>query len=528
MTQYPIWVFEADAGVPGSPTIRTLRASSGPVGYRSLDKPGDYPCTIIDAANVRRNLIAPRRTFGPSEMAAGEVRLDNTDGRYDEWFDFGYGFPGRLWLAYPDTPYANLIPVIFGKIEQPTGGDNDIVFRFRDRQLELERLISPEYYLGTNSGTTGTEGTADDIKGKNKIRIFGAPYNVSPDPANANDRLFSYNHAKDGSLAAVASITQRLNGSPWTPGTNYASLALLQAGTPAQGVYDTARSLGLERLGGSAPGEGGGITADIVESSTAALNRMPSVVERILIDAGVDPSEIVNELSSGSPTPADWQVGLVVRGETYREALDMLCGESAIVFWPDSQGVYKIRKFMPPQVPVCGFKRFDFPNTAEATDFAIIALNRIATKDEGAGVPAWRITVNYQKMWTVQDKDAMAAAVSFQNKEFYGREYRSVTVENPAIRDQFPEAVEMEFNTLLNDEADARRLADHFMLLYGTPRRMFNLSARYTVPVAESIDLGDTVTVTYPRFGLENGADFVITGIRYDAKNFNIELELWG
>jgi hypothetical protein len=525
-----MWIVEITAGIPGSPTLRTLRASSGPIGYNHPSAPGYYPPDVVDAANIRRNIVAPRMTFGPSEIGAGEIVLDNVDGRYDEWFDYGYGFNAYVYLVQPTTPYSQRTFVAAGKVEQPVGVNAQIVFRFRDRQAELDRLISPEYYLGTNSGTTGTEGKAQDIKGQNKIRIFGKPLNVTPDPLNANDRLYGYNHTKAGGMAPVASITQRLNGAPWDIGTDYGSLAALQAGSPVQGDYDTALTLGLERLGGSAPGisGAGGITADIVESSTAATNRMPSVIQRLLLDAGIASGDIDVQLTGSSPSLADWDVGLVIRGETYRAALEMLCSNSAIWYCPNRLGVYQVRKFTPPGTPVAGFKKFNYPAVAASTDYAIKSLERIATSDNGRGVPAWRITVNYAKLWTVQDKDALASSLSDETKEYYSREYRSVTVTNSSIRDQFPEAVELTFDTVLNRQDDAQQLADELMVLYGAPRQMYKLKAQYTESVAAAIDLGDTVRVTHERFGLDNGKNFVITGMRYDAKAFDVELEIWG
>lgn len=522
-----IWLAEITAGVPGSPTERILRVASPP-GYNHASAPGYYAPDIIDAANIKRNIVAPRRTFGPSEIGAGEVKVQNTNGIYDDWFDYGYGFTARIFLCLPTDDYTTLQPVITGQIEQPSGNKDEIIFRFKDRQVELDKLFSPEAYLGTNSGVTGTEGNASDIKGQAKIRIFGEPLNVTPDAVNSNDRLYGLNHTKAGALAPVVSITQRMNGSPWTLRNNYASLALLQAATPPQGNYDTALTLGLHRLGGTAPGTGGAITCDVVESATPATNQISSVIKRLLLDAGVALSDIDMQVDVGSPSTAAWYVGMVVKGETYRAALDMLCGGSAIWYCPNRLGVYQVRKFQAPGTPVAGFKKFDYPNIAGANDYQIKSLEKVISKDDGSGIPAWRIKVNYAKNWTVQDKDALASGLSDTVKEHYSREWLSHTVENSSIRDQFPEAVELEFNTLLTREVDAIQLATHLMTLYGVPRQMYKLTAAYNAPLAQAIDLGDTVTITYNRYGLGAGKNTVIVGLRYNAKKYEIEADLWG
>lgn len=523
-----IYLVEITAGVAGSPIQRTLRVASAPLGYNNPTAPAYYAPHLIEAANIRRAIVAPRRTFGASEIGVGEVRVMNIDGVYDEWFDFGYGFDSRVLIGDHTDDYGDFTVVLTGKVEQPSGNKDEIIFRFRDRQIELDRLVSPVAYLGTNSGTTGTEGNANDIKGQSKIRVFGEVFNITPDAINANDRLYGVNHTKAGVLDDVNSITMRLNGSAWTLAGNDADIATLQAASISQGNYRTSLANGALRLGGSAPAEGGAITCDVIESSTGSVNQIASIIERLLLDAGVASGDIDVRLDDSSPSFAAWTAGLLIRDETYRTALDTLCGNSAIWYCPNRLGVYQVRRFDVPSNPVAGFKKFDYPNVAAATDYEIRDLERIVTNDEGRGVPAWRITVNYKRMWTVQDRDGLAAAISDDDRELYSREYRSVTVTNEAIRDQYPEAVELEFNTVLTRESDATLLANHLLDLYGVQRSMYRLTARYNVPIAQAIDLGDTITVTHNRYGLQSGRDFVITAMRYNAQKYEIELELWG
>lgn len=525
------WLCEIVAGVSGSPSNETLYASS--VGYNHPSAPGFYPARIIDAANIKRNIVSARRTFGESDITGGEVRLNNIDRFYDEWFDKGYGFECRLLLGDDKDAYDQYDVIMVGKVEQPSGDRDSIVFRFRSRQLELERLISPEYYAGTNSGVNGTEGTQNDIKGVNKIRVFGKPKNVTPDPANANIRLYAFNHDKAGVLAPVNSIVQRLNGSPWTNNADYATVASLQAASISQGEYETSLANGVERLGGSAPGETGGITADVVESATPSENQAASVFNRLLLDAEVDVSDISSSDIAQIATDAPYDVGVVVRGESYKEVLDMLSTSIGGWYAENSLGVYNVRRLVDPNggsptaVSVATFKRASYPNTLATDEFEIREIDRVVSSDEGRGVPAWRITVNYDRLWTVQDKNALATGLSDETREYYGREYRSITVENSSIRAQFPEAVELEFDTLLVNENDATDLANHFMELYGVQRSIY----RVTVGIGcacQTIDLGDVVTLEYPRYGLQNGKQFVIIGMQYNAKTFEIEMELWG
>lgn len=523
-----IYLVEITAGVPGSPTKRTLRVASAPKGYNHPTAPGYYPPHLIEAANVQRTVVAPRRTFGPSQIGGGEVRVQNIDGTYDEWFDYGYGHESRVLLVDSDGDYSSAVVMMTGKVEQPTGNKDEIVFRFRDRQYELDKQVSPSYYLGNNSGTDGTEGRPEDIKGQNKIRTLGEVFNVTPDPINANDQLYGVNHDVDGDFASVDSIVQRLNGSPWDNAGDDIDIANLQAASISQGDYRTCLDSGAFRRGGSAPGQGGAVTCDIVENSSEAENYIGDIAERLIQSAGVPPEQINNRLKSGSPTQAPWVAGLVLRSETILQGLDILIGPAGIVSWTDRLGMYQIALFDEPGIPVAGFKKFDYPNVAKPNEFKIIDLERITSNDEGSGVPAWRITLNYKRMWTVQDKDALASGLTDEEKEFYGREYRSLTWENPSIREQYPEAVELTFNTVLTRQDQAQLLLNHLAKLYGVARQMYRLTAQYDKPIAEAIDLLDTVQVTYDRYGLQNGKPFVITSLRYNTAQYIIQSEIWG
>lgn len=527
------WLCEITAGISGSPSVETLYASS--VGYNHPSAPAYYPPRIIDAANIKRNITAARRTFGRSDITGGEVRLNNIDGFYDEWFDKGYGFECRVLFGDSEQAYQYYDVIMVGKVEQPSGDRDSIIFRFRSRQLELERLISPEPYAGTNSGTTGIEGTENDIKGESKIRIFGAPRNVTPDPVNTSLRLYAYNHDKAGNLAAIDSIAeQRLNGSPWTFNADYSALATLQAASIAQGEYETSLANGVLRLGGSAPGETGGTTGDVVENATASQNQAASVINRLFLDADVSSGDISSSDITTLTADVPYEVGVVVKDQTYAEVLDMLATSIGGWYAENGQGVYNVKRLIDPNggsptvTPVATFKRFDYPNVAAVGDFAILDIDRVVSDDDGRGVPAWRITVNYDRLWTVQDKNALATGLSDETREYYSREYRSVTLENPPIRTQYPEAVELTFDTLLTKEADAIDLANHFQDLYGVQRAVYRVTIGIQCYCGSLVDLGDVVKIIHPRYGLQNGKQFIIIGMQYNAKKSEVELELWG
>jgi len=530
-----IWLAEVTAGIEGSPATNVLRVASAPYGYNHPSAAGYYAPAIKQAANLRRAIVANGRTFGGSQLAYGELVIDNISGEYDAWLDYGYGFEGKLLLGDHLADYSTFVTVISGTIEQATGDLKEVVFRFRDRQLELDREISPSVYAGTNSGVTGLEGTPNDIKGQNKIRVFGKVRNIVPDALNINDLVWGVNHDKNGVLAPISVFDGgdgiRVNGSAWTFHANYADATAMIASThPGQGKYITAYSDGVFQLGGTLEGQ---ITCDVDESATANDNRLPRLVQRLLLDAGVDSGDISAADLTALQAVANYDAGVVVKSETYRAVLDMLAASYGGWYAPNRLGVYNFRQIKDPSgspTPTIAatFKRFIYPEVAGLGDYKIEQLERLVSNDEGRGIPTWKITVNYQKNWTVQDGGTIAPAVTEETRLYYGLPYRSITVTNTAIRTQYPEAIELVFDTIVDNETDATALANHYLDLYGVRRNLYRLVAEYDVDLAGAIDLGDVVKVFYPRFGLDNGALFNIHGILYDARAKTVELELWG
>lgn len=543
-----------------SPTEQAvLRVASFP-GFNAPDSPGFFAPAIKQPAKIKRHIVAGGRPgeggrlFGASEVSYGALVVDNITGEYDAWLSYGYGDPAIIQLVDSAAAYASAVTVLTGVIEQATGDSKELVFRFRDRLAELDLPVQPSTYLGTG----GLEGQPASLKGKPKIRLFGACKNIDADPVDPTQNIFSCNHTKAGAAAPLASAPAvRVNGQASVFSADYASEAALRAATVAQGYFATANALGLLRVGGTI-GQGQ-VTADCTERTTSAENHIASLLNRLLLDAGVSGADIIAGDITQLEIDAPYEAGSIFRGETYREALDLLRIGALAWVAPNRLGQYNIRRIKAPGVTedggtylvddsgalpvddggayvvldtkaatVATFKPYTYPNVAGANDFEIRSIEPLVSSDDSKGVPAWQITVNYLKLGTVQSSDALAAAVPEADKAFYSQQYRSITREDATIKNHYPNAVSLSFDTLLTQQADATALADDLLALLGVRRELFRVVASYTIPLAQALDLGDVVRLFYPRFGLENGKLFNVHGIEYDAQQGEVELELWG
>jgi hypothetical protein len=528
-----IFLLEIPARTAGSPSMKTLRVATFP-GYNHPTAPGYYPPHLKQPGLVERHISSQGTVIGESEVSYGVNVIANMPGAdgagpYDEYFDYGYGDEATLLLGDSDEPYSSFVTVQIGKPQQPEGDERDITFRWRGRDTELDLPASQATYAGTNLQSPGgeVEGTPEDLQGQRKIRIFGKVLNVAADPVDSSQNIFGLNHDQDGDLAVISSIDGvRVNGSVWNAGSDRASLAALQSASPAQGDYDTSLASGLIKLGGTI-GQGR-VTVDVTENATASNNRVAGLLNRLLQDAGVDSGDIVTADVTQLESEAGYTAGVVVRNQNWRELIDLVRLSGAAWVAPNRLGKYNMQQIKAPAgTAAATFRRFEYPNVAGANDFAIRSIERLLPQDQNRGVPIWQVTVNYGRFWETQE-GALASGLSEADKKKYATAFRSVTAEDAAVKDQFPLAGTLTVDTVLVNEADAQAIADHLLTLFGVRRDLYRLVARYDAPLAAAVDLGDVVEVFDPRFGLSAGKKFNVHGIQYNARKFEIKLELWG
>jgi hypothetical protein len=66
------------------------------------------------------------------------------------------------------------------------------------------------------------------------------------------------------------------------------------------------------------------------------------------------------------------------------------------------------------------------------------------------------------------------------------------------------------------------------LTLYKTRRDMYEVTVRVDASTAALLDLGKVVTLQLPRFGLNSGKLFLITGITTNMRGYRFDLTLWG
>ena len=523
-----VYLFETTARDASANPV-PVRLSTGE-GYNHPSAPGYFEPAIAAAAlsvAVQRAAFTAS-AFGAGDVQFGDVTAANT-GALDAYEALGYGQAATLKVGDEAAPYGSFTTLVSARCRDVVPASAALAFVWQGRLRELDEPASPATFAGTNSGTTGLEGTANDIGGKRKPRAWGKLRNIEPVLLNASTRIYGWNFDKTGDRLPTHSLEAvRFRGSLWTFGTDYATAALLAASTPTNGTYNTCLAESLILMGGSVPLNGGPVTLDATIEADAADRTAPALLNRLLLDAGVAPADIIAGDIATLTAQAPYEAGIYLFGDDpYRALCDRLSASVAAVYIPDRLGRYRIRRIAAPSgVPVARFKRFDLLSAAASDEYDLLACEPVVGEP---WVPAKEISVRYAPNFTPLRAADVAAAVSDDDRAFLTQAWRITAPQTlPDIAAQYGDAEVRRFDTLLSQEADALAMRAVFAALFGAKRRFWQASVSLPPSLAAALDIGDTVRLTQPRYGMAAGKDFVVHGIRTFDSTDTAELKLFG
>ncbi|MBS7792164.1 hypothetical protein KTR66_19350 [Roseococcus sp. SDR] len=495
-------------------------------GWAGPGAPGFYDGRILENPTLRRTAFASGTTGGRIEQGFGELRLANPDGALDGLADFG--FDGRnltLRVGEAHQAYGAFTVLLRGTIEQPTFSELRIAFRIRDRIFELDKPVQEATYAGTNIGASGVEGTADTIKGRRKPRLWGRVLGVSPVLVNAPAQIWQVN---DGPISAA---TMFEGGIAIANGAPYASLAELQAVSPAAGQARAWLAGGLIRLGSSPTLQ---VTADVDEGAAAADRTAAQVLSRMAAAAGILSGDMVAADVAALDLAAPGQVGVWTNGEgSFISAMEQVAAGVGAWVGFDRLGRLRMRRLeVPAGSPVATLAILDRGSASGPATADIVSLERMPTNDAGRGVPAWRVTLSYGRIWTPLERDALALGVSDARAAFLREPVRNAVAENAAVKSKHLQANDLAFESLLVSEADAQAEAARRLVMFASRRDRLRVRVVTRPDMLAAIDLGAIVSVATHRYGYASGRLMVVTGIEMGADGWGrpdvLTLDLWG
>ncbi|WP_424813574.1 hypothetical protein [Roseococcus sp. YIM B11640] len=507
-----------DATIPGT---RVLRYCTG-LGYNHPNAPGFYEPCIRDPGQIARSMFASRTTLGAVAIAKGDILLVNPDGLLDGLIDCGFdGRPLVIKVGEDAAAYSSFVTVFSGTMLPPRFSLQEVQLRLRDRLDELGKPLLTTKFAGTNSLPNGLEG-GDDIKGKVKPRAYGVSREVSPPCVNTARLIYQLS---DG---AVQAVTVYDNAVALTAGAAYSSQADMEANAPAAGQYRLWSSSGGSyiRLGASPVGQ---ITADVTAGATSAARTSAQILKAIAIAAGIPSGDIVAGDVTGLDAASSAETGIWISDEmTAQQAMEAVAPSAGAWFGFDRLGQLRMAQLAAPAgTPVATLKRLTRSQVAESDTIDLLAFELVTGNDGDDGLPAYRVTVEYQRCYTTFPQ-VLDGTVTAARRTFLSNEYRKVVAEDLTVQTKHPKSPEITIRTPLDVTAAAQAEADRQLAMRKVRRDRATATIRADASVAALIDLGVVVRVQITRFGFSAGKLFRVIGITPRLAVGEIDLELWG
>ena len=481
------------------------------------DTPPDvsFHTRMIQPGSIAAHIFRSGSTSGKSNLALGELVLNNAGGGLDYMLEYGFDGRDALLLVVDDGgAFDDAVQLLSVTMEQPEWTENSITIRLRDKQFETKRPSQPSIYLGNNTLPNGLEGVAEDLRGKPKPYSYGAPANVTPRQVNSARLIYQVHTG----LAAIPTNSVFDNGVALTAGAAYASQADMETTAPAAGGYRVwATSSGTFFRLGSTPA--GVVTAEVLEGATAADRTVAQVWKKLLLQAGFSLGNIDTASITAHDTVNSAPVGLYIdEQEDLQSVLDRVASTTGSWWGQDSDGQFKIERLEAPSGTP----------TLVITRPQVLRLERLASSDVGWGLPVWEVVAYYGRNYTVQTGTAVAGSVTQARRGYLAEEWRSTRYSDPAVKTAHPQSPTLELWTLFTNEADAYAEAQRVQQMRGVHRDRYEVTFQMSSANPNAIWLGQVVQLFYHRFNLQAGKLFRVTSVDYNLEKFQVTLTLWG
>ncbi len=494
--------------VAGGEAINIYLSDSGYISL-STDAPANtvWEARLQSGYNFEASLFRGEEPEGGSDTGRGEIVINNADGFYDS--SARLGFDGRIvevWTGKKTWPFALFAKQFEGTVEHLEWTEGHLTMKARDKRFNTERSIGVVLYPGT-----GGLGGNSDIKGLPKPQIYGEQYNVRAtlvDPANLvyqiHDRLTS------------AIFAVRDKGVALTADGNVSTASVLTT-TVSAGTYVTNLSTGVFKLGASPSGL---ITADVRGDAVGGyVSTTAAIVRRIITTrlTGQSISDPGGLLTSSFDTLVSTQaatVGIAVAPNSKTsDVLNALMVGIGGFWYFTRAGKFAVGRLENPA---------GLTSTRTITDAEISSAN---PPRRTAAIPSWRRRVAWQQLGVAQSPDALAGSVSDADRAYYSQIARFSEANDSSVLTVHKLAQDKVTPGLFAASADADTEVTRLLALHKTLRDF------YEVGVTDAMfefNLGQIVKLTYARWDLSTGKNFLVVGISEIHELNETTLTLWG
>jgi hypothetical protein len=452
-------------------------------GYTS--EPADTPASQLYTGRITGSVSFTRRLDlqgSGGSIAFGDIELDNEDGALDDW-------PNDIWAGRAITLYLGQVNWPKSSFELAFAGTvDDITPKSRSSMsLKLRDILGP---LNSTLSTATIGGTRDN---KNALRpiCLGECFNVSPvllDPTvgggeyavHTNSAIEGVIEERDNGIAVASTVTAAAGKFSLT-NARYGTITCDPQGAKVAGVWRNDVGGLVEWVALASVGDGNGIVAGQIDATalTAFRAACAQPVGLYVTDRG-NRLQVMQQLAAS--------VGATVT-TTYN-------GKLILVRVAFGSPVGTI-------------------STRQMVDGTFAPLSRPAI--QGA------VRLAGERNWTPQTS-GLAGSLTDAQPQMFGDEYIYFTSSDATVLANYgqsatPAAVE----TLLIVEADLTAESLRRLALWKVPHTVYGFDG---FPECFAYEIGETRTLTFPRFGMSAGVPALIVGIQHDWVKCRARIEV--
>lgn len=482
-----------------------------------------YPDRLIEALNIENRIeIRDGVSIGSANQSVGSVIIANGDAEYDDLTEYFWDGRKVAILVGADFFQESQFTQVFVGVADDVAFDHDTFsILTRDASLKMEVDIQPNLYLGDWTGAELTLEGSLDLRDSPKPLCFGECKNITPILVNPPLLVYQFH---DGPVESVDDVFDKgIALTPVAGGNDITDLALADvfAWTPVLSEYITDIAQGLIRLGGKPVAGGGLITADVKgDNSDGTLGYVDSAarIVQVIVTLYGPLLEAELDLTSFSDLdtlqPAVHGIYIPIPGVSVLDAVEQLLSSILAFRTHDRDGLLRIGRIEDPSGET-SLRTYTEGDIVDGT------FQRLET-----GAPFHKVTISHSRNWTVQSDDTLVPGAGEDRIEFAKVEYRkSVDEDSAAVQAKHLLARTLDDETLFQVAADADTEATRRLGMFKVQRDSYSFSAR---DVQFLHEVGETITIAIPRFGLDAGKKFVITSVGENSSTQITTFEVWG
>ncbi len=413
---------------------------------------------------------------GTSLSSVGDIKIANGDGKYD----YLLGKVGFVNIVDLDGAGVQA----YGKVDRIVAdGEKHIIVKLKNPLDELDVPLQTNVFPASEPSEGSGFSPAPTnfyygMEGQTRPLAFGLCFNIQPFLAN---RTFNEYHCHDSEVHRIDHVYDDGISVSFTQTTKGFVLASDPSGIiVAEGIMSVGSVPGVRRF-------------DIL---------VPEIMDRISFSnySSSDCVDINTELNYRYQyyQPAG-------TNQTARYVLDWLVNSSLCYMYADPDG--EIR-----------FGVWDEPKVSADDE---IGINQVVGginifSDEAPNITS---KIGGDRNWYIYNQDEIAFGATDQNKIDFATQWMVVAEGSSTLAYTDNDYV---YDSCLQGTSKPSDMADRVTSLYST-RRNF-----YTFDSTKDASIGDTIELTYPRFGLDSGVNLLVVGREIDFINNTYRLTLWG